>query len=574
MSAAAGGRGAPSRLTLARWLAARTRALLPLLALAALARIAGQLLAPGIVVIAATSVVRAAGGERVDVGVLVLAIVAMSIVKAGLRYLEHHAGHRVAFAALERLRELLFARLIPQAPAITGSRASAELTERATRDIDRIEVFFAHTIPPVVAAVATPAIALTGFALTVDFALAAIIAAFLAVATALPLVAARSSRAASREVSHVRGRIAAHVADDVQGIREILAFEAAPLREALLEREEARLGVAQARVGRRAALRAIAERALWGACVAAVLLVGGEPEQVAAAVGLLAGLWLAGVSTDGFAAGLDDAFSACERVRGIVEAPPAVADTGRRTPPAGPAVAIELDDIVLAHRGQAEPAVAHVSARFAAGRWHVVAGASGSGKSTLASLLVRAWDPDRGEVRVGGVPARELSLDALRSSVALVDQRPTLFPGTVASNLRVARPDASDAELRAALADVALAGGALADGLDTIVGERGSTLSGGERQRLAIARALVARPGVLILDEALSQLDDATARRVAKRLAGRRDAPTVVEITHRTDRVPGDAPVLVLDRGRVVERGTADALRAAGGAFARLSLRG
>lgn len=558
---------APGRLSLGRWLVSHAGGLLAPLAVAAVARIVGQLAAAGVVVLAATSIVRADGGW--GFGALVAGVVALSVVKAGLRYLEHDAGHRVAFAALERLRVLLFARLIPQAPAVEATRASAEVTERATRDIDRIEVFFAHTIPPVVAAVVTPAIALTAFAIVVDARLAGIVAAFLAVALALPFLAARSSRAATRAASSARGRIATHVADDVQGLREILAFDAERTRRASLAGEEARLARAQVRAGRLAALRTLAERLLWGGCLACLLLSGAAAPDIAAVVGLLGGLWLAGVSTDGFASGLDQAFAACERVRRLVEAPPAVVDAGRRPLPGGAALPVELADIVLSRPGDDEPALAHVSARFDAGRWHVVAGVSGSGKSTVAALLVRTWDPDGGEVRIGGRDVCEVSLDALRSAVAIVDQRPTMFPGTVASNLRLARPTATDGELRAALAAAALDGMEL----DAEVGERGTTLSGGERSRLALARALVARPSVLVLDEALSQLDAATADAVRARLAGRADAPTVIEITHRTDEVADDVPVVVLDRGRVVERGTAGGLREAGGAFSRLSLR-
>ncbi|ALJ19209.1 hypothetical protein AOA12_04555 [Microbacterium sp. No. 7] len=554
-----------------RWLVGHTRRLLPPLVLATLARIVGHLLGVAVIVLAALSLVRIAAGDDVPVAGLVAAIVAMSLVKALLRYLEHYAGHWVAFTALQRLRELLFARLVPQAPAATTGRASAELTERATRDIDRIEVFFAHTFPPVVASVVVPAVALTWFAIVIDAGLAAIVAAFLAVALALPFLGARTAWAAARSAAAARGRLATHVADDVQGLREVLAFTAEDARRAGLERLGDEVARGSARVGRTVAVRLLLERMLWGGCLVALLLSGAAPGDVVAAVALLVALWLGGVSTDDFATGLDAAFSACERVQRIVEAAPLVRDEGRARLADG-ILSVELDDVTFRYPDRDEPALSHVSVRFDGGGWHRVAGVSGSGKSTLASLLVRGWDPDGGRILLGGTDLPALPLDAVRGAVAVVDQRPVLFTGTVASNLRLARPEADDEELRAALHAVGL-DDALADGLRTTVGERGTTLSGGQLQRLALARALVARSRVLVLDEALSQLDAGTAQTVRERLEHAASGTTVIEITHRTDVIPDDATVTVVDRGEVVEHGAAGALRTGGGPFARLSLR-
>lgn len=558
------------RGALTRWLVAGTRAL-PQLTVAVLARILGHLIAAAVLVTAAAAILGLLGA--VSAGKLLLLFAALSVVKSGLRYLEHYAGHWVAFTSLQRLRELLFARLVPQAPAATTGRGSAALTELATRDIDRIEVFFAHTIPPVIAAVAVPAVALTWFALAVDPAPAAIIAVFLAAALLLPFVAARSSWAAAREELDARAELATHVADDIQGIREVLAFGAEELRLGELSERHARVTATRLRVGRTIALRHLLARLLWGACLIAVLLSGRPVSAIVLAVALLAGLWLADAGADDFATGLDTAFAAAARLRRVCDAPPTVRDEGRRDLSGSGAVALEITDLRFGYPAGGAPAVSDVALSVAPRAWHYVAGVSGSGKSTLAALLIRAWDPDAGGIRLDGVPLSDIPLDVLRAAVAVVEQRPVLFTGTLADNLRLARPDATDAELAAALYVAALPPEELPGGLAAPVGERGATLSGGQVQRVALARALVARPRLLVLDEALSQLDADTAGIVRERLTRLLDGLTVVEITHRTDVVPDDAVVTVLDGGRIIEQGAAGALRSRGGAFARLSLR-
>lgn len=563
-----------SRRTLTAWLLRHTRGLLPALAAATLARIVGRLLNMAILVIAIRAVLDAPTGSGARLLPLALLVVGLSLAKAGLRYLEHYAGHWVAFTALQRLRELFFTRLAPQAPAATTGHASAEVTERATRDIDRIEVFFAHTFPPVVASVVVPALALSWLAAAVDARLAGIIALFLGAALLLPFVSARATWTASRKIAAHRGRVAAHVADDVQGLREVLAFEAQGLRAASLDDLESGLIWARQRLGRVVALRLVGERALWIGCIVALLLAGAPAGATATALALMLALWFGSAGTDDFATGLDAAFAACARVHRVIEARPAVLDTGTGSPAGTGGLAVQLHRVRFAYPGADTPALVDVDARFDAGGWHYVAGVSGSGKSTIASLVIRAWDADSGAILVHGTPLPDLSLEALRTAVAVVDQRPTLFAGTLARNLRLARPDATDDQLFEALSLARLDANALPKGLDTPVGERGTTLSGGQLQRIALARALVADPRVLVLDEGLSQLDAPTAAEVRAGLAGRLDRCTVIEVTHRVDVIPDDGHVVVIDRGRVVEDGTAGALRADGGAFATLALRG
>ncbi|MFT4306399.1 MAG: ABC transporter ATP-binding protein, partial [Microbacterium sp.] len=277
---------------------------------------------------------------------------------------------------------------------------------------------------------------------------------------------------------------------------------------------------------------------------------------------------------DDFAAGLDAALAAAERVRGVVEARPAVNDPG--TPGPRPADAgMELCQVTLRYADGDAPAVETLTACFETGTWSYVVGASGSGKSTLAVQLVRGRDPEAGTIRLGGAELPGMPLDELRGRVGLVSQRPTLLSGTIADNLRLAVPDADDDRLRQVLVTTALEDwvDGLPQGPATQVRERGASVSGGQLRRLALARALLAEPEVLVLDEALSELDAETAALVRSRLRDQRPELTVIEITHRADLVPDEAPVVVLDRGRIVATGPAGELRAAGGPFTRLEAR-
>lgn len=566
--------GVESRSDLAKWLAGHTRALLWPLSISVLARIVGQLLGVALFATAAHAIATASPANSAPVAPTLWLLAALAVGKAALRYLEHYAGHWVAFTSLQRLRELFLARLIPQVPAATSGRAGAELTGRATSDIDRIEVFFAHTFPPAIAAVAVPAVALTWLGVSVSAPLALTLAAFVVAATiALPLLSSRRTWTRAGLVARQRGAIAQRVGDDVQGVREVLAFGIEEQRIGELAEADGALIRERSRAGRQHGCRAAAMLAIQLGGLIALALVGsgtgasGTEIAIALAVGVA--LWAPVQGVDGFAAGLDAAFAAAARIREVIEGVVDVTDGPGGAEPSR--ASLEVDRVTFGY-GESRT-LSEVSAQFAPGEWSYVVGVSGSGKSTLARLAVRGWDPSEGAMRLGGVDVRQLRLDDLRGRVALVSQRTTMLSGTIGENLRLGAPGATDADLEGALEAVALSEwlDSLPERLASPIAERGLDVSGGQLQRLAVARALVAGPQILVLDEALSQLDAETARVVRERVAAR--GLTVVELTHRADLVPGPANVVVLDAGEVVESGRAADLRAAGGAFTQLEAR-
>ncbi len=221
----------------------------------------------------------------------------------------------------------------------------------------------------------------------------------------------------------------------------------------------------------------------------------------------------------------------------------------------------------------AKPAVRDLTFAAQPGETVALVGATGSGKSTTLGLLHRAFDPEGGRITIDGIDIRDLTLEALRRNIGVVFQEPMLFDRSIEDNLRIGKPNATGAEVAAALerAQAADFVGRAARGLATEVGERGRALSGGERQRVAIARALIKDPPIMIFDEATAALDAETERKLQRALASATQGRTTFVIAHRLATVRYATRILVLDEGRVIESGSFDELVARDGAFAVLA---
>lgn len=571
-----------------RLLSITRRVLLPLAASIA-ARIVFLMLGVALFALGGWAVAGLASGEQTwRIAPVIACAVALSLLKGLARYLEQFAGHFVAFHSLAMLRNYFYDRLEPQAPAGTDRLDSGDIMNRVTKDIDRVEVFFAHTLGPATTALIVPILSLAWMGAATSWTLAAVLAPFLLVVGAVvPFLGSASTARAAREVREGRGALAAHVTDSVQGVREVLSFGAQERREAEMRAIEERVSEAMGTQGRWIALRRGLNQAAVALGVVTVALVAGSDviagsltlPQAGVALGIAMGSFGPVLAVEEFAADLDQAFASAARVFTITDRVPAVAEPNRPLPLTPGDILFE--DVSFSYPAEGDRAAAGpvaldgVNIRIPAGKRTAIVGASGSGKSTLAALITRTWDPAGGKVKIGGTSIADVALHDLRSTVASASQRPYLFNDTLRANLLLAAPDASGEDLDRVLAAVDLTDWIATekDGLDTVVGDMGERLSGGQRQRLALARALARDAAIYVFDEATSQVDPDTEKRVREGIARLCAGRTIVEIAHRISAVRDADLIIVMDSGRVVQSGTYVELHAIPGAFAALEAR-
>ncbi|MFD2759208.1 ABC transporter ATP-binding protein [Gulosibacter faecalis] len=533
-------------------------------------RLAGHALGAATLALPAWAVGMLATGQAAGAGFVVLTValtLVAAVAKAVLRYLEQLLGHLAAFGLMGEMRVELLARLAPQAPAVTDGAGAARIQAVAVRDVDRVEVFFAHTIAPAISAVVIPLAAATVAWAVAGPAVGLTVAVVLGLGLGLPLLGASAGQRGACEIATVRADIAQHVADTLRLRDDVRANEAEQVREATLAEQDARLTRALAASGRRAGLRhALANLRVWlgtlGVLVVGVVsatdLAGALPSILLAAA-LVPGTITSLETVERLATSLPTGLEAARRVRALLEAAPVVVEPVVAGPAAAePALAepasveraavepaaattvsqqavpaLELRDVTFAYPGAPSPTVEGLSLAVARGEFVGVVGATGSGKSTISRLAQRHFDPQRGAVLVDGVDARELGSAEVARRVIVADQDPFVLEGTVRENLRLADDSATDERLRWALDLVELD-----HGLDAQVGRRGARLSGGQRQRLALARTLVRAAPVLdrcilVLDEATSHQDPLTQARLIARL--RELGVTLVVIAHRLE---------------------------------------
>jgi len=513
--------------------------------------------------------------------VAVVGVRAFGISRATLRYLERLVSHDVTLRLLARLRVAVYRGLVPLAPARLTDLRGGDLLGRAIEDVAALEGLYVRLIGPSLAAAAVAL--LLGTALLPfggRLALAAV-GGLVASGVAAPWLARRRGRDPGRRLAGLRGELAARLVDGVQGQAEILAFgreadHAAAVAAVSVDAVEAQQGLARASAlggalaGFGADLTAVAVLAMAVAAVRAGALDGVFLAVVTLltlaafeAVAPLPGAWQ----------GAGALRASARRLFELVDQAPAVPETALAVTDQGPAPRIlQVCDLRFTYPGETRPALDGVSLRLEPDRRVAVVGPSGSGKSTLVHLLLRFWDAPPGSLLLDGRDVHAFPADRVRGAIAFASQRAHLFTGTLRENLLLAAPLSRDEDLRLALTAAGLdeAVSRLPDGLDTWIGEQGQQLSGGERQRLALARALRREAPFLLLDEPTAHLDALTEREVMRRIVQAGAGRATLLVTHRLVSLEAFDEVIVLEKGRVAERGRATDLARAGGTFARL----
>ncbi|MFG6286208.1 amino acid ABC transporter ATP-binding/permease protein [Actinotignum schaalii] len=558
---------APGLRTVVPWLLSLTRPVHGPLALSTLCRAAGQVADIGLFAVATYGMVAAvsSGGGA---GFLWL-VALLALLKAGLRYLEQFTGHYVAFRALELLRTRVFASLWPKAPGIMTRSRSGDMVASLTRDIDRIEVVYAHTVAPVVCAyVLTPAALVVGGAVLGWSAMVLpAVAAVLALAV-IPYAGTRRAIDATTAQLAARADLAAHVTDSLYGLEDVLVFG----RTADRMEETAALGAKVATSGSFpawvAGLRRGANILAAGLSAAWIIAASLNDPTISlplAAAGAVAALrvWEGPQALEDAASSLDASLAAARRIYALAHAPQPCPDgPGILMPERG--LSVEFDAVHYTYPEREREVLRGVSLRIPAGSHTVLAGRSGSGKSTLVHLLERYDDPTSGTVRIGGIATTDLNVASLHACVVGVSQKSQIVAGTIADNLRLGVPGASETELWRALTVAGLEGDvrAMPEGLATRVGggtshgrPTGYALSGGQVQRLCLARAVLMRPAVLILDEFAAALNSELEAGIRANLRAALPDTTIIEVSHRLDAVREADTVAVLSGGRLVLTG-------------------
>jgi thiol reductant ABC exporter CydC subunit len=515
--------------------------------------------------------------DIVAISVAVVAVRALGVSRAAFRYVERLASHDVAFRVLADVRVSIYRRLARLAPAGLGAFRSGDLLARLISDVDATQDLFIRGIAPPLTAALVGAGAMSAGLLLLAPAGIVLGGGLLLAGAAVPWLAARGARAAAERTAPARGELGAAITDLLAGAADLHAFGAldpALARSTAADDELTALARHSAAVsGLGAGLVAGASGlTLWGVLVVGVAAVGsGALTRVPLAVLTLTALAaFEAVSTlPAAAVQLGQSRASASRIAEVLDADDPVAEPADPRPlPAGP-VTIRLRGAQVRYQPGRPAAADGVDLDLPPGRRVGLVGPSGAGKSTVAAVLLRFCDLTAGTATLNGADLAGYAPDDIRTVIGGCPQDPHIFDATIRENLLLARPGATDEQLADALATARLLPWiqSLPLGLATPAGAHGLALSGGERQRLALARALLADPAVLVLDEPTAHLDPDNRRGLAADLLDVTRGRATLLITHDLDGLDQLDEIVVLDQGRVAERGTHQQLSAAGGRY-------
>ena len=520
----------------------------------------------GVALLAVSGFLLARASQHPGILAISAAVVAVRALSAGRgvsRYLERLASHDAAFRVLARVRVRIYRRLERLAPAGLAEFSSGDLLARLVSDVDATQDLFIRGIAAPLAAAVVGAGSVVACLLILAPAGAVLAAGLLVAGIGVPVLAARAARGAARRVAPARGQLAASLTDLMAGAAELHAYGA---RETAL----ASVTVADADLTRQAERNAMvsglsaglssvtAGLTVWGVLLLGVAATGGGAlTRVPLAVLTLTALasFEAVTALPAAAVQLGHARVSARRIAALLDAPDPVREPLAPRPlPDGP-ISVRLRGAQVRYGPDGPAALDGIDLDLLPGRRVALTGPNGAGKSTLASVLLRFAELTSGRVTLNGHDLASYSADEVRTRIGGCPQDPHIFDASLRDNLRLARPGATDEQLAEAAARVRLLDWieSLPLRWDTPVGAHGATLSGGQRQRLAVARALLADPDLLILDEPTAHLDPGTRRALLSDVLAATAGRTMLLITHDLDGLDEFDQVITLEGGKIAD---------------------
>ncbi len=509
-------------------------------------------------------------------------LVALVLLKAGLSWVFRTGQFRASSEAKLNVRDQIYKQVVSLGPGILGKRRTGEIANTATEGVEYLDYYFSVYFVQIWIAIAIPF-----FLCAAIFWIDPIVGWWMLAGVPLTPLFVGSSARGFRRISgtneEVKNRNSANYLDSVQGMSTLKMFNHAMRRGEQIQADNE-------------VQRKVTMKLLLVAQVQFVFLeLGFALFSTAVAMGVSLYRVTNGFMTPGeavavillslefsrtllligefFFAGALGREVAASVIKFLNEKAPVLNVQGaKRGGARGKAVSVELKNVTFTYPNTEEPAIHNFSMKLIPGETVALIGKSGSGKTTITNLMLRTLDPESGEILFDGIPEQELSLDWIREQISLVPQDPFLFYGTIRENLTMAKEDATDEELMAAItaAELKTFIDASPDGLETKVGDQGMALSGGQAQRLAIARALLKDAPIVILDEPTSQIDvetEALLNRALERLCTNK---TVLLIAHRLSTIERADRIVVMEQGRLAESGTREELLAKGGIYASM----
>ena len=519
-----------------------------------------------------------AGAAVIRRGIWIL--LAFILLRTLMSYLEMYYAHKAAYGILAQLRVKVYRAIERISPRYLLNKRTGELSSTLMSDVETLEWFYAHTYGAFIVAILAPLAVLIAIVVLIHPLIALVLIPWAILTATVPFWFKQISDTDGRIIRERLAEINAEVVDGIQGMREILSFGFESWYIKKLRKANRALNSIQLKYGKRQGvesglLNLCMSLGLLSVTVVSILLIqrGAMAKELYAVAVILAIYFftpIMGISNMARNFGIMQ--SSTDRVFSVLETPETVKDLVRESETVTEVPSVTFNHVSFRY-GESLPLVLDdVSFRIEYGETVALVGHSGAGKSTCANLLLRFWDVESGAVKIGNVNVRDMTQRDLRGMISTVPQDVYLFNCSILDNIRLGMPEATLDEVRAAAKGAQIDEFILSlpDGYDTVVGERGAQLSGGERQRIAIARALLRDTPILLMDEAVSNLDTKNEEALQKAVRDLNSNRTTMVIAHRLSTILSADRIVVLDHGKVAQIGTHAEMMKEGGAYAEL----